>query len=277
MEDLIVYKHNELIENFVFNATEAELQIMNYAVATTNPTWENKYIIYKITIPDLVALYKTKSNSAYKDYRNALDRMMKRTYTYYREDGSKHTENLVIRVSEWPNDTSFIVFKFNEYISHRITNLQGLFTKYDIKHIAMFKSRYAFMLYEFFKLHLNQANHFDSPIFRRKLSVEDFKKNLGVEDKYKIFRDLEKDVIKKAKKNINDHSDISMNYTVTRKARTPTHIVLSAQYKKGKAKKSPEDQIELTFSTPDNTKITHASDMSAEQKTKVRKELDIFR
>ena len=42
MSELTVCKHNDLIENFIFNATELELQILNYAVAVTNPKWENK-------------------------------------------------------------------------------------------------------------------------------------------------------------------------------------------------------------------------------------------
>lgn len=59
MHDLIIVKDNELIENFIFNTTELELQILNYAVAITNPYWDNKDYVYKISIPELVATYKT--------------------------------------------------------------------------------------------------------------------------------------------------------------------------------------------------------------------------
>jgi hypothetical protein len=38
-----------------------------------------------------------------------------------------------------------------------------------------------------------------------------------------------------------------MSYSVTRKARTPTHIVLIAQYKKGKAKNIAEHQTEISL------------------------------
>jgi len=272
MSDLIICKHNELIENFIFNATESELQILNYAVATTNPAWENKNLVYCIDIPDLVSTYKTKSNNVYKHYRESLRKLMRREYSYRNSKGRLVTENMVIRTVEDTEDPSWLEFKFNEHISFRLSNLKGLFTKYDIKHIAMFKSKYAFMLYEFFKLHLNQANHLDSPIYRKKITVELFKENLGLLGKYKYFRDLEKDVIKVAKKNINDYSDISMSYSVTRKARTPTHIVLSAQYKKGKANKSPEDQTEIpNLDSPVKVENkSHASEMSDEQKAELR-------
>jgi len=277
MSDLIICKHNDLIENFIFNATESELQILNYAVAITNPEWENKNLIYRIDIPDLVSTYKTKSNNAYKHYRESLRKLMRREYSYRNYKGRLVTENIVIRTVEDTDDPTWLEFKFNEHISFRLSNLQGLFTKYDIKHIAMFKSKYAFMLYEFFKMRLSQVKHLDSAIYKQKISVEDFKINLNLTEKYSRFNDLEKYILIVAKKNINTHSDINMSYAVTRKARTPTHIVLSAQYKKGKAKSSPEDQAEITFNTPDKKSTAHASDMSEEQKAKVRKGLDKFR
>jgi plasmid replication initiation protein len=272
MSDLTIYKHNELIENFVFNATYQELQILNYAVVVTNPLWENKNLVYQIDIPALVSTYATKSNSAYKDYRNALDRMMKRTYSYYSEgENKKTTENLVTSITIDMSDNSYLVFKFNEYISKRICNLKGLFTKYDIKHISMFKSRYAFMLYEFFKMGIDQANFQDSPIYRKKISVADFKENLGLIGKYEIFRNLETKVLKVAKKNINDHSDISMSYTVTRKARTPTHIVLSAQYKKGEGKNTAEDQAEIPdLDNPDENYIQATAEKIAQRKADLK-------
>jgi plasmid replication initiation protein len=232
MSGYIIYKDNELIENFIFDATESELQILNYAVAVTNPLWENKNVIYKISIPELVKLYKTKAKSAYSDYRNSLDRLMKRTYQYYDDEGIKHTENLIIRISENPKDTSYLIFKFNEYVSSRISNLQGLFTKYNIKYIVMFKSKYAYILYEFFKMRLDQASHHNSDQYKQKISIEDFKINLNLVDKYKRFNQLEQKVLVMAQSNINAHSDINMSYKVIRKARTPTHIVFTAKYKK---------------------------------------------
>jgi plasmid replication initiation protein len=249
MSDLIIYKHNELIDNFIFNATELELQILNYAVATTNPTWENKNLVYTISIPELVALYNTKNKNIYQYYRTALARLMKRTYTYYDNDDREHIENLVTRVTRDLKDNSYLIFKFNDYISTRITNLKGFFTKYNIEHITMFKSRYAFMLYEYFKMKLEQLNHHSSSIYKHKISIDALKINLDIQGKYKAFKDLEVRVLKTAQSNINTHSDINMSYKVIRKARTPTHIVFTAKYKKPKQTKKT---ITTTQQTPDN-------------------------
>ena len=245
MSNLTIYKHNDLIENFIFNATELELQILNYAVATTNPKWENKNLIYRISTSDLVAVYKTKSNNSYHHYSKAFDRLMKRNYSFYIDDEKKikRTENVVIRVDENASENWF-EFKFNEYISQRISNLQGLFTKYDINHIAMFKSRYAFILYEFFIMRLKQLQNGASK-YSQTITVETFKENLDLSEKYKRFNDLEKFVLDAAKKNINKHSNIRIYYEVIRKGRTPTHLKFIAQFKKGQEPDSVEFQDEL--------------------------------
>jgi len=230
MSDLIIYKHNELIDNFIFNATEKELQILNYAVAITNPSWDNKNLVYEITVSELVEQYKTKSKSAYKEYREALLRLMKRDYLYTL-DNEIHTENLVTRVTRKIDCDNWLKFKFNDYISQRISNLQGLFTKYNIKYIAMFKSRYAFMLYEFCKMNLEQISSNQNREFSKSFTVQDFKDRLDITNKYKEFFNLENKVLNVAKENINKHSDIKFTYRVKRKGRTPVTITLIAKYK----------------------------------------------
>lgn len=241
MNDLIIYKHNELIDNFIFNATESELQILNYAVAITNPSWETMHLVYQISVSELVATFKTKSKNSYKLYREALDRLMKRDYVFKIEN-KNYKENLIIRTATKDDDNDWLEFKFNEYISQRISNLKGLFTKYDIKHIAMFKSRYAFMLYEFCKMNLGQvSNKNKNGEFSKSFIIQDFKERLDIADKYKRFNQLEEKVLITAKNNINKHSDIKFSYKVKRKGRTPVSITLIAKYKPDSPRLKPEN------------------------------------
>lgn len=237
----MIYKHNELIDNFIFNATESELQILNYAVAITNPCWETTYLVYQISVSELVNTFKTKSKNSYKLYREALYRLIKRD-CIFKIDDKNYKENLIIRTVAKDNNNDWLEFKFNEYISQRISNLQGLFTKYYIKHIAMFKSRYVFMLYEFCKMNLSQISKGE---FSKNFTIQDFKERLDIADKYKRFNQLEEKVLTTAKNNINKHSDIKFSYRVKRKGRTPVSITLIAKYKPDSPRLKPEN-FELT-------------------------------
>jgi len=231
MSELKVVKDNCLIDNFIFNATELELQILNYAIAITNPYWDKQDWVYKISIPELVKIYGSKSNNrAWIQYKEALLRLQVRTYIYYTGD-NKNTIPLIKMVTENIKDNTYLEFRFSAYLQERIQNLKGFFTQYDIKNIAMFRSRYAFMLYEFFKMKILQNNG----LYNQKITVDDFKLNLDLKNKYSVFRNLKCKVIEIAKQQINKHSDIHINYEIIKTGRTPTHIKFTAKYKKGKS------------------------------------------
>ena len=240
--NLVIVKDNELIENFIFNATELELQILNYAVAVTNPYWEAKDHIYRISIPELVTTYKTKSKNAYKVYREALERLQVRTYKYH--NGIKEvTENVLRKIMRDTTDNSYLEICFNDYIATRLNNLKGLFTQYNIKQIAMFRSRYSFMLYELCAMRLQQLSNIS---FNLKIGIESLRKNLNLGEKYSIFAELKRNVLEKAKTQINKHSDINLDYQVIKTGRTPTHIKFTAKYKK----KAHPKELETTSKKP---------------------------
>lgn len=299
MSDFIVTKSNELIESYIFNATELELQILNYAVSTLNPQWENQHVIFRITISELVKTFNMNSNNAYKVYRDALVRLMDKKYTFKPKDGVERIENLIIRVDK-PSTNDWIEFKFNEHISHHLSNLKELFTSYDIKHIAHFKSRYSFMLYEAFKMNLEKNKNLN--YWAKEISIQKLRKNLDLTKKYSIFRDLRLHVLSKAQFDINQHSDILMDFEIKKTGRTPTSIIFKVKRKtdkgilKNKQKTSSKlekslsqkeinqrkkiiqnmDTEELTqfmenrqtkYKNPQSTKINHTN----EEKTDIKK------
>lgn len=234
MSDLIVTKSNDLIESYIFNATELELQILNYAVATLNPRWENKNVIFRITISDLVKTFNLNSNNAYKVYRDALIRLMDKKYTFKPTNGIERTENLIIRVDK-PVTHDWLEFKFNEHISQHLSNLKELFTSYDIKHIANFKSRYSFVLYEAFKMNLEKNKALNQGYWTEEISIKKLRENLDLTKKYPDFCSLRVRVLDKAKDEINAHSDILIDFDIKKTGRTPTSIVFKVKRKVEKA------------------------------------------
>lgn len=246
--DLTIVKDNELIESFIFNATELELQILNYAVAVTNPYWDKKDHIYKISIPELVSTYKTKSKNAYKVYREALERLQVRTYKYH--NGVKEvTENVLRKIMRDTTDNSYLEICFNDYIATRLNNLKGLFTQYNIKNISMFSSRYAYILYEIFKMNLDKVKERQ---YIQKTDISSLKENLNLIGKYKLVADLKRKVLDKAKNQITKYSDINLDYEIIKTGRTPTHIKFTAKYKKTKHSKieSKQSIVEHQASLP---------------------------
>lgn len=218
-----------------------ELHMLNYAVAYLNPGWDNRRAICKFSIPDLIKTFGTNSNRAWEQYREASERLMKRTYRYFDENNKEVIENVVTRTVLDRNDKSWIEFKFNEFISNRLSNLKKLFTEYDIKQIANFKSRYAFMLYEFFIMQLSKLT--DQSKYKQIIEISAFKKNLNIEKKYSLNSDLKRKILEPSKKQINRHSDIKISYTLIKTGRSFTHIAFTAERKKIKTKQTNNTKI----------------------------------
>lgn len=232
-----------------------------------------------IDIPELVVTFRTKENNMHEQYRRALSRLMKREISFYDEYGILTTENIVIQYKQDLNDNSYLIFKFNEYISSRISKLKGLFTQYNIKYIANFKSRYAFLLYEYFKMKIQQQTQ-DNVEYKKEFLINEFKEKLDLLDKYKVFAMLETYVLKPAKLNINKHSDIYIEYKIKRKARTPIGIVFKARYKNksDKLKNLQRENFKLTKETEnsinyDTTKPTEENKKDSKKNLEALKKM----
>lgn len=230
MSELIVAKSNQLIESCIFNATELELQVLNYAVAKLNPKWDNNGIIFKVTVSELVNTFGMKSKDAYRLYKKALSRLMQRRYTVKLENGKDWTENLVIGYGG-PKDKSYLEFKFNEHISTHLSNLKTLFTSYNIQNVAKFKSRYSFILYEAFKMRLEKNHALNQQYWVGEINIQKLRENLSLTTKYKLFRDLRISVFDKAKSEINAYSDILLDFEIKKIGRTPTSIIFKVKHK----------------------------------------------
>ena len=274
--DLKIVKSNSLIENYIFNATEMELQMLNYAVAYLNPTWDNRRAICRFSIPDLIKTFGSNSNRAWEQYREAAERLMKRTYRYFNGENKEVIENVVTRTILDRNDKSWIEFKFNEFISERLSNLKELFTEYDISQIINFKSRYAFMLYEFFIMQLSKIN--TQLKYKQTISIETFKKNLNIERKYNLNADLRLKVLEPSKKQINKHSDIKINYELIKTGRSFTHIAFTAERRKTKIKiENPKIIEHKPLLIKNNSNAKQHKIVTPEHKKSAKKHIDLLK
>ena len=254
-----------------------ELQMLNYAVAHLNPTWDNCRAICRFSIADLIKTYGGKNNRAWEQYREASERLMKRTYRYFNENNKEVIENVVTRTILDRNDKSWIEFKFNEFISTRLSNLKELFTEYDISQIVNFKSRYSFMLYEFFIMKLSKIN--TQTKYKQAISIEVFKKNIGIEKKYSLTSDIKRFILETAKKQINKHSDIKINYELTKTGRSFTHITFTAERKKPKTK--IENHKTIKHKSPliknDSSDVQQHKMVTPEHKESAKRHIDLLK
>ena len=105
-----------------------------------------------------------------------------------------------------------------------IGQLKRRFTTYRLVDVANLRSGYAIRLYEL----LMQFNSTK----QRSISVEDFRSLFQLNDKYPLFRDLNKRVIKPAVKEINASSNLDIFYSTKKQGREIVTLQFDFQEKK---------------------------------------------
>ena len=105
-----------------------------------------------------------------------------------------------------------VIIKISDDVMPYLYNLQEKFTSYELYQILALKGSHSIALYELFKSYL----------FRKsvKFSIDDIKKYLSLEDKYKEYKEFRRRVIEPAVKEINEYTDLQVEWEPIKKGRT---------------------------------------------------------
>ncbi|ENM3929672.1 replication initiation protein [Vibrio cholerae] len=104
-----------------------------------------------------------------------------------------------------------VTLTWSDDVLKYITQLKGRFTTYKLRNIAQLQSAHSIRVYELL-MRFNSTGE-------RVIYVDDFKSALGISDKYPLFKDLNKRVIKPAVEELNQRSDLIIKYETIKKGR----------------------------------------------------------
>lgn len=196
-------------------------------------------------------------DAAYLVMIEAEDSLFKRQFTIEGDDGKPVK-------SRWIQDTSYrkgegrILVTLTRVVVQEITRIDGFekyFTQYRIEQTAHLSSVYAVRLYE---LLIQWSSLGATPIFK----VELFRDQIGLgANEYGMMSDFKKRVLDLAVKQINEHTDIKVDYEQHKQGRTITGFSFKFKYKKAAEKKIDKpkkdtkvnEPLKNTWNTPENT------------------------
>lgn len=127
---------------------------------------------------------------------------------------AKSTDNIVARIV------------FHENIIPYISQLKEQFTKLNLHDVFGFSSFYSFRFY-LMMMQFRETGYL-------KISIEDLRKSLNLENKYKATKDFKVRVVDTAIDEINEKSPYTVSYEFIQKGRTYTHLELKFKEKKTK-------------------------------------------
>ena len=206
-----VVKDNALI-NASYNLELVEQRIVLQAIVKARETetgFDTKTPVF-IHASEYEKQYNVTKDGAYKALKDAVLSLFERQFSYREINERGNTENVR---SRWVSEVRYVDAEatvkliFSPAVASMCSRLERHFTSYDLDQIAGLSSKYAVRLYE---LVIAWKATGKTPVFK----LQDFRDKIGLldENEYKDMCTFKKYVLELAVKQINEHTDIKLDY-----------------------------------------------------------------
>lgn len=203
----LVRKHNRLI-NACYTLSLSEQRLILMAVC--NAEGDKTTLSRPMTIfaRDFAELYNISMDASYSALESAAAQLFERKFSWANIENGKHvthTRRWIYGV-DYIKDSGSLRIHFSPDVIPYLAELQNQFTYYKIENVVNLKSVYAIRLYELICAWRNVKS---MPM----ISIDELRYKLGVaEDEYTLMYNFKTRVLNFAIKQINEHSDLKVNY-----------------------------------------------------------------
>ena len=233
MSELVVKDTALINASYTLDLAEQRLILLAIIEARNSGQGITHDSLLKIHASSYAKQFGVNDKTAYTVVKDASKGLFDRYVTYHDKnpkngkDRSFHCR-WVDKIGVEP-DSGIVYMRFTSDVVPLITRLESHFTSYEIEKVANLSSSYAIRLYELCVAWREQG-------FTQRYKIDDLRQKLGVEpEKYKEMYNFKIRVIDLAIKQINEHTDITVNYEQHKTGRS-----ITAMSFKFKQKKVPE-------------------------------------
>jgi plasmid replication initiation protein len=211
-------------------------------------------------------------NNVYKFLAEAADKLLTRIIILNDPDPDnprlkQRKANWMSHIDYYPGDGK-VILQFSKGIIPYLSELSKNFTRYKLTSVTQFKSAYSIRLYELLVQWLS--------VGKREIEVDWLRKQLQVETNYPRVMELKKWVVDVAVVEINEHSNIWVNYTQRKAGRTITHFLFTFGEKEPKkpaqAKANGTKPIIPLFTGHPEYKVDNETVLADHQRLKTKPE-----
>ena len=206
MNNKLVIKSNKLIEAR-YELSLNEQKIILYAVSKLDTT-KDKFNILELETKEFMELLDT-SQFRYTEIRELVSNLMSKQVRI-ETDKRDLVANWISSI-DYIKDTGLIELEFSEKLIPYLLQLKERFTRYQLNNILHLKNKHSIRIYELLKQY--------QKIGQREFTINELKKILMLENKYKQFRDFNKSVLKLTMEEINEFTDLIIDIDYIKKGR----------------------------------------------------------
>ncbi len=240
----LIVKSNYLV-NAEYRLTPIEMKII-YLMAMQVRKGDEDFKTYQLRIKDFQEDLGLKDNHAlYERMIEIVKRLMTRVVQIRYENGNVEQFPFVTwSMHKHKEGTIGIIFV--PKLKPHMIDLKERFTSFYDYNVLSLRSQYSMRIYELIKQY--------EKIGKRTIAVADLRRMLRLQDKYRSYNMFKKKVIEQAKKDLDNHCDISFEFTERKEGRKIAQIDfhikkkrLPKQVRANSARKEGINEIEKAF------------------------------
>ncbi len=213
-EKQIVVKSNALI-NAMCDLSLQGNRFLAFAISLLDRTKSEigKAVELEIPVLNFAKAFGLDVKSSYREIEALADQFQRKIITLYPEQSlsGRRVKVGIITKQEYLDNEGRVFIRFDEDIVPHLLDLKEQFTEYRIKDVYQFSKVSSWRLYELLKQY--------KKIGKREIELDELKMKLGVSGKYNLINNLKQWIIKPAILEINETSDIEVQYDQKKRGR----------------------------------------------------------
>ncbi|MGE4234721.1 MAG: replication initiation protein RepM [Bacteriovoracia bacterium] len=227
----LVVKSNELIRaSYSLGLVEQRLILMAIVTARETTHGITADTLLEIRAMDYAQLFNVTKQAAYMALTDAVETLFNRRATVQVYDEQRNSlRPLTVRwvtAMHHEENTGLITLRFGHEVVPEITRLEANFTSYELRQISGLRSAYAVRLYE---LLIQWKASGITPL----LKLDEFRSQLGLlKHEYSQMCHFKKYALDLAVSQINEHTDIIVDYKQHKAGRVITGFMFTFTHKK---------------------------------------------
>ena len=262
----IVAQNNLLVES-PRNLNLQEQKLFLFLISKINPQKFDQNLKFRISAKEFAkALEVTDTSNSYRYIRNLVRALQRKIVTLHRiEDGVETiTDVALIPYAKYWSTLGYADIEINSVLHPYLLELNKEFTRYKLSNVVKLSSLYAIRLYEMLKK--------QEIVGKRIFSINDLRKKLNIPpNSLKLFKDFRVKVLEIAQREINQKTDLTIDYTFHKEGRKFANVEFDIESKSNSVSNKYSQTIELQKKQTDIAKKLLKYDFSINETLDINK------
>lgn len=244
----LIRKSNKLVEaRYKFDIWE--MRVFVKMLTLIRPE-DQDFAQYRINSTEIIHDFGLYDNgSIYKSIKEGAEKLLTKQVEIERidEEGRKKRikANLISSTESFvdENEGTDIILKFDPELRRHLLDLKEKYLTYDVRNILKLTSVYSIRIYELLKQYEGMIDESKQGYAKRKFSIDELKKVLGIEEgEYQLYGHFKNKIILKAQKDLESETDIRFEIEEEKSSRKIVSVIFLIYRNSKNSKKEPKSK-----------------------------------